>query len=141
MTPPTTDPSFEELLTVLYQTHHFDFTGYKRTTLMRRVQRRMDALGIRTFIDYADHVEVHPEEFALLFNSILINVTEFFRDLPAWEYLQTEVVPRIAADKSPDESIRVWTAGCASGEEAYQLSPSWAVNRKCTCRAAVAAMM
>ncbi len=116
------DPAFEELLTVLYQTHHFDFSGYKRTTLVRRVRRRMDLLGLDAFVDYADHLEVHPEEFGPLFNTILINVTAFFRDPPAWEHVQRDVVPRILGGKGDTEAIRVWSAGCASGEEAYTLA-------------------
>jgi two-component system CheB/CheR fusion protein len=116
------DPAFEDLLRVLNQSHHFDFSGYKRSTLVRRVRRRMDLLGIGSFTDYADYLEVHAEEFALLFNTILINVTAFFRDPPAWEYVRGEVIPRIAAGKEDDEPIRVWSAGCSSGEEAYTLA-------------------
>ena len=116
------DPAFEELLTVLYQTHHFDFSGYKRSTLVRRVRRRMDLLGLEAFVDYADYLEVHPEEFGPLFNTILINVTTFFRDPPAWEHVEREVIPRILAAKRDGEPIRVWSAGCASGEEAYTLA-------------------
>ncbi|HEY2702130.1 MAG TPA: CheR family methyltransferase [Candidatus Dormibacteraeota bacterium] len=116
------DPAFEELLTVLYHTHHFDFSGYKRTTLVRRVRRRMDLLGLDAFVDYADYLEVHPEEFGPLFNTILINVTTFFRDPPAWERVEKDVVPRILAGKDDGEPIRVWSAGCASGEEAYTLA-------------------
>ncbi|MEA2670831.1 MAG: two-component system, chemotaxis family, CheB/CheR fusion protein [Chloroflexota bacterium] len=116
------DPAFEELLTVLYQTHHFDFSGYKRSTLVRRVRRRMDLLGLDAFVDYADYLEVHPEEFGPLFNTILINVTTFFRDPPAWEHVEREVIPRILAAKRDGEPIRVWSAGCASGEEAYTLA-------------------
>ncbi len=118
----TADPAFEELLAVLFQTHHFDFSGYKRTTLVRRVRRRMDLLGLEAFADYADYLEVHPEEFGPLFNTILINVTTFFRDPPAWDHLAREVVPRILAGKAEGEPIRVWSAGCASGEEAYTLA-------------------
>ena len=122
MSPVPVDPAFEDLLRVLFQSHHFDFSGYKRSTLVRRVRRRMDLLGITDFGDYADYLEVHPEEFGLLFNTILINVTTFFRDPPAWEYLEKEVTPRILAGKQDGEPIRVWSAGCASGEEAYSLA-------------------
>jgi two-component system CheB/CheR fusion protein len=65
---------------------------------------------------------VHPEEFAYLFNTLLINVTTFFRDAPAWEYVSTSVLPRIVAGKGEEEPIRVWSAGCASGEEAYTVA-------------------
>jgi len=116
------DPAFEDLLRVLFQSHHFDFSGYKRSTLVRRVRRRMDLLGISDFADYADYLEVHAEEFGLLFNTILINVTTFFRDPPAWEYLANEVIPLIVAARQDGEPIRVWSAGCASGEEAYSLA-------------------
>lgn len=93
MTTTQVDPAFEELLRVLFQSHHFDFSGYRRSTLVRRVQRRMDILGISTFADYADHLEVHADEFSQLFNTILINVTSFFRDPDAWEFVSTEVIP------------------------------------------------
>jgi two-component system CheB/CheR fusion protein len=69
-----------------------------------------------------DYLEVHPEEFTKLFNTILINVTGFYRDEPAWDYLGREIIPRILAAKPSDEPIRVWSAACASGEEAYSLA-------------------
>jgi len=122
VSPVPVDPAFEDLLRVLFQSHHFDFSGYKRSTLVRRVRRRMDLLGITDFADYADYLEVHADEFSLLFNTILINVTTFFRDPPAWEYLEKEVIPRILAGKQGGEPVRVWSAGCASGEEAYSLA-------------------
>ena len=74
------DPSFERLLEHLRDARAFDFTGYKRTSLMRRVSRRMEQVEVGTFDDYLDHLQVHPEEFTGLFNAILINVTSFFRD-------------------------------------------------------------
>jgi two-component system CheB/CheR fusion protein len=119
---PATDPGFEELLSYLRRNRGFDFTGYKRTSLERRIRKRMQAAGVATFAEYTDYLEVHPDEFAELFNTILINVTSFFRDPPVWEYLVSDIVPRIVAAKSPDQPIRVWSAGCASGEEAYTLA-------------------
>jgi two-component system CheB/CheR fusion protein len=113
------DKQFENLLSYLQQNRGFDFTGYKRPSLMRRVKRRMQIVNVDGFVDYLDYLEVHPEEFSHLFNTILINVTSFFRDSAAWEYLGKEIVPRILGEKKPDETIRVWSAGCASGEEAY----------------------
>ena len=82
----------------------------------------MQMVGIENFQDYRDYLEVHPEEFSQLFNSILINVTSFFRDEPAWEYLAQAIIPKIIASKTAGEPIRVWCAGCASGEEAYTLA-------------------
>jgi two-component system CheB/CheR fusion protein len=116
------DPDFESLLEYLRANRGFDFTGYKRPSLMRRVSRRMQGGGVESFGEYQDYLEVHPEEFAALFNTILINVTSFFRDQPAWDYLAGEIIPRIAANTPDDESIRVWSAGCASGQEAYTLA-------------------
>jgi two-component system CheB/CheR fusion protein len=113
------DKQFENLLYYLQQNRGFDFTGYKRPSLMRRVSKRMQMLGVDAFADYIDFLEVHPEEFSQLFNMILINVTSFFRDPGAWEYLAGEIIPRILRGKDAAEPIRVWSAGCASGEEAY----------------------
>lgn len=122
MTTETSDPKFEALLDYLKRTRGFDFSGYKRVSLMRRVVKRMAALGIEDFADYIDHLEVHPTEFGLLFNTILINVTSFFRDTEAWEYLASDVIPKIVALSDADEPIRAWCAGCASGQEPYSLA-------------------
>jgi two-component system CheB/CheR fusion protein len=113
------DQPFEALLEFLKRSRGFDFTGYKRTTLERRLRRRMDALDCNGYGDYLDYLEVHPDEFAELFDSLLISVTEFFRDPPAWEHLREEVIPELLVGKPPDEPVRVWSAGCASGQEAY----------------------
>jgi two-component system CheB/CheR fusion protein len=116
------DQAFEGLLEYLTRSRGFDFTGYKRSSLRRRIAKRMQQQQIDGFEEYLDYLEVHPEEFAQLFNTILINVTGFFRDVPAWEYLAREIVPRIINGKRPAEPIRVWTAGCASGEETYTVA-------------------
>src|SRR5438093_6467958 len=116
------DSTFENLLEYLKRVRGFDFTGYKRPSLLRRVEKRMQEVGIQAFDDYRDYLEVHTDEFARLFNTILINVTGFFRDPNAWEYLSKEIIPQILADKKSKDSVRVWSAGCASGEEAYTLA-------------------
>jgi two-component system, chemotaxis family, CheB/CheR fusion protein len=116
------DLDFENLLQYLRINRGFDFSGYKRSSLMRRVSKYMQALNIDNFPNYQDYLEVHPDEFKNLFNTILINVTAFFRDDSAWEYLSKEVIPNILKNKLKDEPIRVWSAGCASGEEAYTLA-------------------
>jgi two-component system, chemotaxis family, CheB/CheR fusion protein len=114
-----TDSTFEALLDFLKRSRGFDFTGYKRTSLERRFRRRMDTIGCQSFGDYLDYLEVHPEEYEQLFNTLLINVTEFFRDPPAWDHLRDEVVPVLLEGKAPDEPIRIWSAGCATGQEAF----------------------
>ena len=117
------DPHFEALLNHLKESRGFDFTGYKRSSLVRRVNRRMVQVGLDgDYQAYADHLQVHPDEFTLLFNTILINVTGFFRDPDAWTYLRTEVLEQMVAAKPAGSAIRVWSAGCASGEEAYTLA-------------------
>ena len=112
----------ETLLAYLKQTRSFDLTAYKRSTLGRRLEKRMQEVGVEDYGDYVDHLEVHPDEFAHLFNTILINVTSFFRDALAWEWLREQGIPRIVASKSNGDPIRVWSAGCASGEEPYSLA-------------------
>jgi two-component system CheB/CheR fusion protein len=116
------DPQFEALLVYLKEARGFDFTGYKRSSLMRRVGRRMAQVGVPDYADYLDYLQVHPEEFTALFNTILINVTGFFRDAEAWDCLRTEVLPEVIAGKDRDTPVRLWSAGCASGEEAYTLA-------------------
>jgi len=117
----TVDPDFEALLAYLNSSRGFDFRAYKRSTLTRRVERRMQMLGIERYLDYVDHLEVHPEEFGFLFDMVLINVTEFFRDPQSWERLAEDVLPQILSNAG-DRPIRAWSAGCASGEEAYTLA-------------------
>ncbi|GLZ28800.1 chemotaxis protein CheR [Lentzea sp. NBRC 105346] len=119
---PSPDDAFEEVLLYLKESRGFDFTGYKRTSLMRRVRHRMGQVGIEGYGDYIDHLQVNADEFDALFNTILINVTGFFRDQEAWEVLRDEVVPALIAERGPDDPLRVWSAGCASGEEAYSLA-------------------
>ena len=85
------DAAFGALLDFLKRTRGLDFTGYKRTSLERRFRRRMDAVGCASFGDYLDYLEVQPDEYVQLFEMLLINVTEFFRDPPAWEHLRSEV--------------------------------------------------
>ena len=113
---------FEAVLLYLKESRGFDFTGYKRTSLARRVRRRMSQVGIDNFPEYIDHLQVNAEEFNALFNTILINVTSFFRDPDAWEFLRSDLVPGLLAERSPEDQVRIWSAGCASGEEAYTLA-------------------
>jgi len=78
------EKDFEKLLDFLRSNRGFDFSGYKRQSLARRVTKRLQTIGAQKFADYIDYLEVHPDEFANLFNTILINVTSFFRDPHAW---------------------------------------------------------
>jgi two-component system, chemotaxis family, CheB/CheR fusion protein len=116
------DQQFESLLEYLRVNRCFDFTGYKRSSLQRRIQKRMDLIAIKDYDEYLDYLEVHPDEFVELFNTILINVTSFFRDQSAWDFLAAQIIPTILNKKQSHEPIRLWCAGCASGEEAYSLA-------------------
>ncbi len=109
----------EALLEYLREARGFDFSGYKRATLARRVTKRLAEVGAEGYDGYVAFLEANPREFVELFNTILINVTAFFRDPEAWEYLATETIPRLLEEIPAAEAIRVWSAGCASGEEAY----------------------
>jgi two-component system CheB/CheR fusion protein len=108
-----------DLLAFLKEARGFDFSGYKRSTLDRRIEKRIHAVGLATPAEYQDYLEVNAREFTELFNTILINVTSFFRDPKAWEYLSSEAIPALLAESPDSEPIRVWSAGCSSGEEVY----------------------
>src|SRR5690348_7111172 len=115
---PAESSDLQSLLDFVREARGFDFTGYKRTTLSRRIAKRMAAVGADGYAEYAEYLEVNAAEFGDLFNAILINVTSFFRDKPAWDYLASDVVPELLRDREDSEPIRIWSAGCASGEEA-----------------------
>uniref|UniRef100_UPI001ABA6179 CheR family methyltransferase n=1 Tax=Aetokthonos hydrillicola TaxID=1550245 RepID=UPI001ABA6179 len=122
MTSKETNPELENLLEYIKANRGFDFKNYKRTSLSRRIGKRMQFLGLESYSEFLDYLEVHPDEFVKLFNIILINVTAFFRDPEAWQYVANEIMPRIVAQKHPNKPIRVWSAGCASGEETYSVA-------------------
>ncbi|MFG2793052.1 CheR family methyltransferase [Streptomyces sp. NPDC048419] len=117
-----TDEELEELLRFLRDARGFDFTGYKRSSLGRRIRKRMADAQVRSYADYQDRLETNADEFDALFNTILINVTSVFRDSDAWIFLQHEVLPELLAPSGGEDEIRVWSAGCSSGEEAYSLA-------------------
>jgi two-component system, chemotaxis family, CheB/CheR fusion protein len=116
------DLDFENLLNYLNRSRGLDFTGYKRKSLKRLTTRRMRRVGVTTYNEYLDYLQVDPQEHNNLFNSLMLNVTAFFRDRPAWDCLSAEIIPQIISQKEEFDSIRLWSAGCASGEEAYSLA-------------------
>ena len=119
---PAPAADFLKLLEHLKASRGFDFSGYKLPSLMRRVQKRMQQVGVASYSDYVDYIEVHQDEFPPLFNTVLINVTSFFRDPEAWEVVAGRVLPRILESKGPGDPIRCWSVGCASGQEPYTLA-------------------
>jgi len=99
-----------------------DFTGYKRATLLRRIARRMQVTQTARMEDYLAHLREHADEVDALFNDLLISVTSFFRDPPAFAALAAEVIPLLFDSPTPEQAIRVWVPACATGEEAYSLA-------------------
>jgi two-component system CheB/CheR fusion protein len=116
------DAELESLLAFIRDERGFDFTGYKRPSLQRRISKRMQDLGVEGYAAYQDRLSNDEDEFAQLFDTILINVTSFFRDEVAWDFLAEEIVPKLLEEKPPAEAIRAWSTGCASGEEAYTIA-------------------
>jgi two-component system CheB/CheR fusion protein len=99
-----------------------DFSEYKDRTIIRRVQRRMQVLQIDDLSTFTERLRRDPAEVGRLFQDLLIGVTSFFRDPEAFAVLEREVIPALFARRSPDDTIRVWVPGCATGEEAYSLA-------------------
>ena len=116
------DPGLEELLVFLRDSRGFDFTGYKRSTLARRIARRLQETGMEDYRTYRDHLEVAPDEVEELFNTILINVTGFFRDRELWDELEQRVIPLLLRRAAAETPLRLWSAGCAAGQEAYSMA-------------------
>lgn len=111
----------EILAAVRAQTGH-DFAQYKRGTILRRVRRRMSVHELPDLAAYRHYVGTHPEEAAALLRDLLISVTNFFRDPEAWAALESTVIPRVLEGRRSDDVVRVWIAGCATGEEAYSMA-------------------
>jgi two-component system CheB/CheR fusion protein len=116
------EDTLRELLQELAEQRNFDFRGYKKTTLERRFRRRMFQLSMGGYAEYGEYIRTHPDEVNELLSTLLINVTEFFRDPPAWEILRHEILPPLLKRIKPGHSFRAWSAGCASGEEPYSIA-------------------
>jgi two-component system CheB/CheR fusion protein len=116
------DAAFENLIRYIQEGRGIDFRGYKRTSLRRRIALRMEHLHVETFVDYHAFLEAHPQEFIDLLNTVLINVTSFFRDADAWDTLKTQVLPQLVAPGRDRDQLRLWSVGCATGQEPYSLA-------------------
>ncbi|MBD2042209.1 CheR family methyltransferase [Microcoleus sp. FACHB-672] len=114
--------AFETFLNYFWEEYGFNFTYYKRANLMRRVGQRMKSLALSSYKDYIKYLKAHSEESTALLKFIPINHTCFFRDAETWDHITTDVIPHIIANQKSDELIKVWSAGCASGEETYTLA-------------------
>ena len=108
------------LATLRARTGH-DFSQYKRATLMRRIERRLQVNQLRTLVEYRAFIAEQPAEAPALLRDLLINVTWFFRDPAAWHSLEQHVIPELLPEGDPDRNVRIWVIGCATGEEVYSL--------------------
>lgn len=118
----TGENAFSYLLSMLQREYGIDFTLYKPQTLVRRVERRIALNHHPNLISYIHVLQENKEEMDALYRDVMVDVTGFFRDTDAFEVIEKKVVPQMVAKKDDKESIRLWVAGCASGEEAYSLA-------------------
>jgi two-component system, chemotaxis family, CheB/CheR fusion protein len=120
--PPVPGDALTRIFALLRTTTGVDFTLYKPTTVSRRMQRRMLLYKVGSLEEYAQYLQSHPDEVQALYEEILINVTSFFRDPEAFEQLKVRVLAIISQNKSSDAPIRIWIAGCSTGEEVYSIA-------------------
>lgn len=114
--------ALREILTVIRVRTGHDFSSYKHPTLLRRIARHLQIHDLDDMTAYLELLREKPEEVQSLVHNLLINVTNFFRDKKAFEALEKSVVPRLLQGKKGGDQVRIWTAGCASGEEAYSMA-------------------
>jgi len=113
---------FRAFLEKLSARYNFDFREYKEASLARRIRARMSQVHVDSFAAYSNLLDTNPNEHVTLFNTILINVTTFFRDSEAWKALAEDVIPRLVDEAGDSRSLRIWSAGCSSGEEPYTIA-------------------
>jgi len=116
------DTSLKRILQRLRAAHALDFTHYKRSTLRRRLERRLTLQGIATLQEYADLIDRDPGESAALYQDFLIRVTEFFRDPASFDAMRRHVFPSLREGRDLRHPIRIWVPGCATGEEVYSIA-------------------
>jgi len=112
----------EKVIVLLRSQVGHDFSLYKKSTLSRRIERRMGLHQLTRIEDYLRYLRENPKESELLFNELLIGVTSFFRDTPVWDQLKAEVIPGLLASYPNGAVLRAWIPGCSTGEEAYSLA-------------------
>ena len=113
---------FEKAVIVLHAQSGHDFSQYKKSTLLRRIERRMALHQLSRPADYLRYLRENPQESELLFNELLIGVTGFFRDAAVWDQLKAEVIPALLARYPQGAALRAWVPACSTGEEAYSLA-------------------
>jgi len=116
------EKDFEAVLERIRDARNFDFRNYKKATLRRRIERRLGERGCRNMREYLSFLDKHPDEFDALISQMLIKVTSFFRDEEMWKQLSSKLIPDMMHHKRHGEEIRIWSAGCATGEEAFSVA-------------------
>src|SRR5215471_4955259 len=119
--PEQPEPNFNEILSVLRSVTGVDFSFYKNATIRRRILRRMALQKMTAPERYLAMIRENRDEVQALFNDILINVTGFFREPSTFDFMKARVFPSLFRDRAPDDQVRVWVAGCSTGEEAYSV--------------------
>jgi two-component system CheB/CheR fusion protein len=123
---PGSEPSFNRVIDQLRLATGVDFSSYKRNTLLRRITRRAVLHKLDGLREYARFLQGDPAEAEALYQDVLISVTSFFRNPEAFEVLKSKVFPRLVADRSRHDPVRIWSIGCSTGEEAYSIAIAWA---------------
>ncbi|MFV8369377.1 chemotaxis protein CheB [Flavobacterium sp. LB2R40] len=117
-----TKSSLDKIIILLREQTGHDFSMYKKSTLLRRIERRKGIHHIDKIETYVRFLKENPQETELLFKELLIGVTSFFRDPPVWNKLKEEIIPKMLQGMSPEHIVRVWIPACSTGEEAYSLA-------------------
>ncbi len=120
--PPEADQQIQTILDLLEDAYHVDFARYKQSTIVRRIQRRLDLDHSMTLTDYVERLKSDEDELDLLYRDMLIGVTKFFRDARQFQILEENVLPDLVEAAAGRQELRVWITACASGEEAYSIA-------------------
>lgn len=123
---PPEDLTLRKIFLLLRTTTGVDFSVYRSTTINRRLARRMGILKVKGRETYLRHLRENPSELEALYQDLLLNVTSFYRNPAAFEALKKKVFPRLAKNRQKDEPLRLWVAGCSTGQEAYTLAMAYA---------------
>ncbi|ABM04270.1 fused CheR-type MCP methyltransferase and PAS sensor protein [Psychromonas ingrahamii 37] len=116
------DNALDQIFMLLLDKSGHDFSEYKSSSIIRRIERRMAVHNLSSLNDYVSCLQTIPSEANALFNDLLIGVTRFFRDLPAFKILEEQIIPKLLAEAADTDFIRIWVPGCSSGEEAYSIA-------------------
>jgi two-component system CheB/CheR fusion protein len=119
------DNGLSRIFSKLRERHRVDFTHYKPTTIIRRIERRITVNQCNSLADYNQYIDNNPNEINILFQELLIGVTSFFRDDAVFDFVQEKLISEIinrGVERGPESILRIWAAGCSTGEEAYSLA-------------------